>query len=372
MLGYFGDKVNCHVLYLIGELHTGGAERQLYYLLHAMDRERYRVAVAVWNYRDTDFHVQQIRNLNVPIYPVSDEHSSVRKLSAFRRLVKQSKPIIVHSYSFYTNIAVQWATLGTRTIPIGSIRSDFVWAMIQCGPVLGRLNARWPTNQICNSVSAARSVYDNQGFFVPRRLSVVQNGLDLEWFHNLAVPASNVPRLLGVGYLLPVKRWDRLLVAAQELARRGINFVLEIVGDGPLQPALEAQATELGISDRVNFLGHVDDIQPLLAVAAFVVHTADSEGCPNSVMEAMASGRAVVAVEAGDISTLIDHGNTGYIVAPGQQNMLIEYMQTLIQNPELCQSLGQAARRKAEQNFGLDRLLTDTLAVYRSLGWQDV
>ena len=73
----------CRLCYLVGELHTGGLERQLYYLLKEMDRERYQPAVAVWNYRADDVHVAPIRALDVPIYGFPTEWSSSIKLKAF-------------------------------------------------------------------------------------------------------------------------------------------------------------------------------------------------------------------------------------------------------------------------------------------------
>src|SRR5215467_119851 len=121
--------MRCRLLYLIGELHTGGSERQLYYLLRAMDRERYRPAVAVWNYSDQDFHVPLIRSLGVPLYSFTGNHSRAAKLHAFRRLVRQLHPEVVHSWSFYTNFAAHWASLGTGVLPLGSLRSDFLWAL---------------------------------------------------------------------------------------------------------------------------------------------------------------------------------------------------------------------------------------------------
>ena len=190
-------------------------------------------------------------------------------------------------------------------------------------------------------------------------------------FRRSLAPTHKVPHILGIGYLLQVKRWDLLITAGHSLARKGYDFVLQIAGDGPLQPALKLLASNLGISERVQFLGHVNNIQDVLEGAAFVVHTADAEGCPNSVMEAMACGRPVVAIDAGDIPTLIEHGKTGFLVSHGQQDKLVEYMEKLLLERQLCQSMGQSARSSAEQKFGLDRLVADTVEAYRSAGWSD-
>jgi glycosyltransferase involved in cell wall biosynthesis len=361
----------CRILYLIGELHTGGAERQLCYLLRAMDRERYQPAVAVWNYRDEDFHVPQVQALGVPLHSFPQRASSLEKLTAFRRLVRQVQPEVIHSYSFYTNFAVQWATQGLKAIPMGSIRSDFAWAKRQCGPMLGRLSARWPSNQICNSMATVRRARSVRTCFVPARLSVVRNGIDLEQFRSIPVPTTQPIRILGIGYLLPVKRWDYLLVAAQKLKHLGLHFLVQIAGNGPLQSVLTKHAVNLGVSDCVHFVGHVADVHSLIAEAAAVVHTADSEGCPNSVMEAMACGRAVVATDAGDIISLVENGRTGFVVPHNDIAMLVECIRRLMTDIDLRRRMGAAGRKKAEGEFGLDRLVSETLAVYRSAGWRE-
>ena len=361
----------CRLLYLIGELHTGGSERQLYYLLRTMDRERYTPAVVVWDYSDKHIHLPLIRALNVPVYGLTRNGSRIIKLSALRRLVRQLNPEVVHSWSFYTNFAAHFATLGTPSLPIGSIRSDFSWALRECGPVLGNLSGRWPQNQICNSLSAAENVRSLRGLFVPSQVSVVRNCIDLEQFRCASDFNDEPSRILGIGYLLPVKRWERLLRAAHRLRQRGINFTIKIAGDGPLRADLEKEARDLGVGDRVHFLGHITNISSLLAESSFVVHTADAEGCPNAVMEAMASGRAVVATDAGDIRYLIDDGKSGFVVPSDDSEALVDRIGKLIEDSELRNGMGRSARAKAEQQFRLRNLVDETLAAYRSRGWRD-
>jgi len=363
--------MRCRLLYLIGQLHTGGSERQLYYLFRAMDRERYKPAVAVWTYTDEDVYVPEVRALGVPLYSFPDKLSRAGKLMAFRRLVRQLKPEVIHSYSFYTNFAAYWAARGTEAISIGSIRSDFLHAKNDCGPVLGRLSARWPEIQTCNSNAAAETVRSYPGFFVPSRVSVIRNGIDLEEFRNLPTPSDEPVLIAGVGYLLPVKRWERLFTAVRELRKKNLDCLVQIAGDGPLRLVLEQQAEEMGVADRVQFMGHIDDVPEFLAKATFVVHTADSEGSPNAVMEAMACGRAVVATDVGDIRSLIEDGKTGFVVPRDDGSVLAERMKELIVNRDLCQSMGKAGREKIEREYGLDRLVEETLSVYRAAGWRN-
>lgn len=94
----------------------------------------------------------------------------------------------------------------------------------------------------------------------------------------------------------------------------GQNIRFQIAGDGPLRLALEKLADELGISNIVEFRGAVHDIPAFLSGAKFLVHTSQSEGCPNVVMEAMACGLPVVAMETGEIPYLVEDGKTGFVV----------------------------------------------------------
>jgi len=362
--------VECRLLYLVGQLGSGGLERQLYYLLQAMDRKRYQPAVTVWSFREEDSHVPQIRALGVPLYSFPGASSRAAKLAAFRRLVGQLQPEVVHSYSFYTNFAAWWATLGSQTIPIGSIRQDFITERRVAGRVLGRLSARWPGVQICNSLATRRTVAQSVGPFKPTAVYAARNGLDIDRFkpHPLPRKGSSV---LAVGRLFPEKRWDRLLRSVAVIAARGVECSVRLVGEGPLLAELQAQAKQLGVDGRVQFLGIRHDIPALLKDSLFLVHTADAEGCPNVVMEAMACGRAVVATDVGEVPSLVEDGTTGFVVPRGDEALLVERLVTLLADRALCRSMGEAGRAKAEREFGLDRLITETLAAYWAAGWKD-
>jgi glycosyltransferase involved in cell wall biosynthesis len=362
--------MHCRILYLVGQLSPGGLERQLCYLLQAMDRGRYRPGVAVWNFSETDVYVPRIRALNVPMYAFPLMPSAA-KLRAFRRLVRQLEPEVVHSYTFFTNFAAYWGVRGTRTVAVGSVRSDFTLDKKESGPLLGKVSARWPRAQICNSSLAAETCRLARSFFVPKQLFVVRNGLDLEQFRSASPVVGGRVRIVGVGSLVPVKRWDRLLRAAVELKRSGFDCLIQIAGDGQLRGLLEQQARELGVTDWVEFIGYTENIPGLLANAWFLVHTSDSEGCPNVVMEAMACGRAVVATDAGDVPSLVDDGKTGFVVSRGDEATLLARMVTLMTDHDLCRRMGEVGRAKAEQQFGLDRLVSETLAAYRAMGWKD-
>jgi glycosyltransferase involved in cell wall biosynthesis len=134
---------------------------------------------------------------------------------------------------------------------------------------------------------------------------------------------------------------------------------------------LQKQAQDIGISEYVEFVGATLDVPMLLEGSRFLVHTSDAEGSPNVVIEAMACGRAVVAMDVGDIPFLVEDGKTGFVVRRGDETAFAERVLRLLSDDDLCRRLGLAARAKAEREFGLDRLLLETLGAYKCAGWKN-
>jgi glycosyltransferase involved in cell wall biosynthesis len=370
-MGLPSSRSSRRLLFLIGQLGLGGSERQLFCLLERIDKSRFEIAVFVWNFRQDDPYVARIKALGVPLFGSPSRVSRLSKMQMFRQFVRQWRPNVIHSYSFHTNFAASWATVGTKAIAFGSVRSDFARAKKNCGLMLGILSAVWPRSQIFNSVAAADDVRRSRSFFVPGKVFVVCNGLDLERYRMVTMPNGKETCIAGVGSLMSEKRWDKLLLAGCELKKRKLDCVIRIAGDGPMRGFLEQQAQELGMAAQIKFLGSIDNIPQFLSNVRFLVHTSDTEGSPNAVMEAMACGRAVVATDAGDVRHLVEDGKTGFVVRRGDDATLVERMVTLITDQDLCRSMGEAGRAKAVREFGLDRLVADTFDAYRAAGWRD-
>jgi glycosyltransferase involved in cell wall biosynthesis len=361
--------IECRLLYLVGQLGLGGLERQLFYLIRSMNRQRYKPAVAVWGNSPDDHYARDLSALDVPVVRLGKYVTRSAKLGALRDLVSAVRPQVIHSCTFYTNIAAWWAAQRIGAIPIGSVRNNFVRDRRATGRVFGRLCGRWPSAQIFNSTAAEINARQTTTLFRPRRIYVVKNGVDLERFFPRPHPDHGY--ILAVGNMYARKRWDRLIRAVALLAARQVYPEIVHAGTGPLQEELETMAKNLHVKQLFRFLGARQDVSDLLAGAAFLVHTAEDEGCPNVVMEAMACGRAVVATDAGDVPYLIDHGKTGFVVPREDEAALTSSMATLLNDRELRRRMGDAGRIRAEQAFGIDRLRSETLAVYRAEGWED-
>jgi glycosyltransferase involved in cell wall biosynthesis len=357
------------ILYVVGQLGTGGLERQLYYLLRSMDLERFRPAVVVWNFDDGEIYVPRIKALGVPLFGLPSSQSSFAKLNALKALAVKFRPELLHSYCFYTNFATAAAASVSGSTAVGSIRSDFALDKRAAGPVRGELCARWPRYQICNNRTALRIATARSRFFVPRCMIFVGNALDLDAFQPEPAPNSDCVQIAGVGSLIPIKRWDRLISAAAVLKARGLNFRVGIAGDGPLRAKLEDRARELAVADCVEFKGYVANVKRLLSESDMLVHTSDAEGTPNAIMEAMACARPVVTTDVGDAGALVCNGRSGFVVDRDDQEALNERIEELIRNPYLRGGMGKIGREKAETDFALSRLVDETFNAYRQAGW---
>jgi glycosyltransferase involved in cell wall biosynthesis len=163
--------------------------------------------------------------------------------------------------------------------------------------------------------------------------------------------------LLGtVARLYPQKNLPVFLRSAAKLSSARPWKIL-VVGEGPERPRLLALARDLGLSERVIWLGSRADIGGWLAAMDVFVHTADFEGMPNAVMEAMAMGLAVVASNVDGNRELIRNGVSGYLVAPGDVSGFAEQIQHLLDNPNCARQIGEEAHREILERFSIARMI---------------
>ena len=181
------------------------------------------------------------------------------------------------------------------------------------------------------------------------------------------------PRILCIGTLHEVKGQRHLIAAARILAEGGRTFELSFVGDGPDRAELEALAAEVAPSGKVAFLGQLtrDRIVELLADADLLVApsvptaSGKREGIPVVLIEAMASGVAVVASHLSGIPELVEDGETGLTVTPGDAAGLASAIGSLLDDPDRRAALAVAGRRRVETEFDLDRNAARLVGMFR-------
>lgn len=146
-----------------------------------------------------------------------------------------------------------------------------------------------------------------------------------------------------------------------------LEWHLDLIGSGPLEAATRQLASELGISERVSFLGLRTDVAELLAQSQLFVLTSRWEGFPRSVLEAMRAGLPVITSRVGGVAEAVVDDVNGWIVPVGDVAALRDKLRGLIENPAVRDRMGSASRQRFEQNFTFDQMLEKYLQLYASL-----
>jgi len=204
------------------------------------------------------------------------------------------------------------------------------------------------------------------------KVRVVNNSVLLASFNGLPINADLQARLRGK------TDWPIVLTVARLDKQKGHSYLLEaaalvpeamfvLVGEGPERSALEAQASILGLSNRVVFLGYRDDVSDLLASCDVFVLPSLFEGLPLSVLEAMAAGKPVVATDIGGTNEAVKHGETGLLVPSADPESLARAIRTVLFDPVLSQRLGSAGRARVHQEFSAETMVQRIAEIYDEL-----
>ena len=341
------------LLYVAGNFVTGGAERHLLEMWRRIDRARFDVRIAVLK-REGAF-TPLVEATGLPIHDLGVgrrvyDPSGLRGLLRLVSLVREFRPDVVHGYLFGPNL---FAALAGRLcgVPVVCVAKRNVDAFESPRQIaVQRLAHRLATHVTAVSREVAAS---SVALGVPAsRVTVIENGVDVARFDGAtrrdalpgleSVPAG-VPLVGSVGCLAPRKDYGTLLAALARLARSR-DFRCAIAGDGPDRAALAARAAELGVADRVAFLGERSDVDRLLPAFDLFTLSSREEGIPNALLEAMAAARPCVATRVGGNAEVLEDGRTGWLVPAQDPEALAAALDDALARPAEAARRGAAAR----------------------------
>lgn len=190
------------------------------------------------------------------------------------------------------------------------------------------------------------------------RIHLVHHGLNIaRWNAALAEKHLNASaRVIAVGRLTPKKGFIHLVRAISALKRRGVDLPCEIIGEGRERESLEAEAASLGVAGHVCLPGRCEQTEirarfesaPIFAMPSVILETNNQDGIANALLEAMASGLALVASDIPAFREVVQSGTNGLLVPPGDSDALADALQALAQDSGLRSRLGAAARASIE------------------------
>jgi glycosyltransferase involved in cell wall biosynthesis/O-antigen/teichoic acid export membrane protein len=199
------------------------------------------------------------------------------------------------------------------------------------------------------------------------RIHMIPNGIDTEKYrplpqddqlrHQLNIPLT-APLAGIVAVLRPEKNHELFLKVTAQVRREVPDAHFLVIGDGPRRAELETLAGQLGVAQCVHFLGKRSDVVRLLNLLDVFVLCSHNEANPVSILEALATGKPVVATRVGSIPETVLNGETGYIVEPGSEPEMTRRIVELLVDPGKARRMGSAGRRHVVQNWSIERMVT--------------
>jgi len=293
-------------------------------------------------------------------------------LLALRRWIREHAPDVINTHSSTDSWLVALATRGLQPRP-AIVRTRHISA-----PVPHGYTSRWLYTRGCDHVVTTgeqlRETLIADNGFPAVRISSVRTGIDLARFtpgdrltarRRLDLPVDG----LIIGIVATLRSWKghRHLVNAFAGLRRGDARLL-IVGDGPQWEALHEQVSRDGLRQRVIFAGRQQAVETWLqAMDVFCLPSYANEGVPQSLMQAQACGLPCVTTMVGSMAEAVVPGRTALVVGPEDVLALRVALQQLCDDDSLRQRLGTAARRYAEEEFAVERMLDAMEGLFRQV-----
>ncbi len=374
-----------NVLQLIHGFIQGGSERQMIQLTGLLrDSGKYQVHVACLRGAGALRHeVDKLGLSKITEYPLTSfyDRNMLLQLRRFSTYVKEHDIHLIHTHDFYSNIfGMAGAALARIPVRIAS-RRETSGMRTPFQKSVERLAFR-VAHDIVTNAEAVRDQLVMEG--VSRdKISVVYNGLDLERMTSKPLSRVDVLRLLGLpeelnssgrkfvtivaNFQHEVKDHPMFLRAAKRIQEIMPEATFLLAGEGRLIESMRALAEKLGILGNTFFLGRCKHVPELLSISDICVLSSKAEGFSNAILEYMAAARPVVATDVGGAREAIIAGQTGYLVASGDDVAMADRIVSLLRDPERMRIMGEQARRTVEDHFSCDSQLRKTEMLYARL-----
>lgn len=389
----------------------GGVERVLEHHATNLDPRRFRLSYVYTPFKDDSMHVACLRAAGVTIIPMhnvlplwsgeSNKPAGPTKQSITRHW-KRWVPVRVDEFVFHVRnvrrlTRVFEAALSNLDGPpaiFQLVAGDYFWiaaAYTVCRRLCPRAKVKLhmgnpPVFLIptflerrafrgADSVSFVskdtREAWEKSLGFVLSQARVMRTPISTDrilFIQRVKTSATDPFVLLTLGRLSSIKGVDIALQAVRQLRDSGFSVVLWIMGTGPEEPRLRQLTRELELTDHVKFLGFVNDPSSLFAQIDFLLQPSTrTEGVPNSVLEAMASGMPVIASRVGGIPEVIIDKETGVLVDPENPRQIADAVIELIRNADIRNRIGRAGSEYVRKHCSAATATASLARLYESL-----
>lgn len=354
------------VLFVFATLELGGSERQALMLARHL-KGKHRADVRVWGLcREAGRLSRACEEAGIPWQAVRFAWPESRRgrfleLARFAILLRRERPDILLPFNLVPCVAcgLAWRASGAR-LDVWSQRNDGTG---MTGGSLHRLAVRLSPRFISNSEHGKRFLVETYRV-EPRRVAVIPNGASLpgpmedrvSWRRRLDIAADGFVAVMVANIRQPkdhatlIKAWRAVLDGAAEAGASSMTLLLAGRFDAG-EEGLKSLAFDLGLGERLKFLGGIEDVAGLLEAADLLVHSSRTEGLPNAVIEGMAAGLPVVATDIPGVREAVGSDGFPFLAPPDDPGALSERILELWRDGTRRRSLGAAMKTRAERVF---------------------
>lgn len=361
------------VAYYSDARYEGGAEKYIELLAGHLDRDRYAPAVIVAANETLEGFKARLKERGLPVHEAVGHPLSPGGFKSLSGILREVGPAILHMNlpgpfdSCYGLVAPASRMAGVKNV-VATEHLPMVPSFARAR-LLRRLSGRFIDRVITVSSDNRSHLMRNHGVREDK-IRVVYNGIPEP---REAVPAESLERLrdggerfvvLIVGSLEHRKGHSILFEAMRDLPS---NVVLAVAGEGESEDEYRIKVRQLGLEERVSFLGFRDDVPSLMSAADLLAVPSVLDATPYTLLEALAAGLPVVASRVFGIPELVRHGVTGMLVEPGDSKALARTIRMIMEDRALMEKMSGESRRVFLSDFRIDRSVEATMAVYDEL-----
>ena len=375
-----------NVLQLVHGFIQGGSESQMVQLTRLLCQSgRFNVHVACLDGRGVlRPEIDKLHLSELPEYRLTSfyDQNMITQLRRFASHLRSRQISLVHTHDYYSNIfGMAGAFLAGVPVRIGS-RRETSGLRTAAQKQLELLAFRLSQAVVVNA-DAVRDHLLKEG--VPgKKPVVIYNGLDLSRFplesdlpeamtlSALKLPneiKGHKPRFVTIvaNMYHDVKDIPMFLRSARRVHEFFPEAVFLLAGEGNLTESFRQLSRDLGIGDNTEFLGRCNNVEQVLRISEVCVLSSKAEGFSNSILEYMAAGKPVVVTDVGGAREAVREGETGYLVASGDDHAMGDRLISLLRNPQRGREMGQLGRQLVKENFSCKAQLGKTEALYEKL-----
>jgi glycosyltransferase involved in cell wall biosynthesis len=356
------------ILHVEAGMHLYGGARQVHYLLRGLAGSGVRNLLAIPEGSELG---EQVSGDTAQVFalPMAGD-LDVGLIFRLKRLIDRERPDLVHLHSrrgadLFGGIAARLAgvpALLTRRVdnPETGLAIRFKYPLFR---------------KVVTISEGIREVLLRQGVPAERVVCIrsavdakrYRTGCDREWFVREFGLQADTRAVAVVAQLISRKGHRYLLKAMPELLDRFPNLHLLLFGKGPLEAEISKQIHALGLDRHVTLAGFRDDLPRIFSCLELLVHPALIEGLGVSLLQAASAGLPIVASDAGGMPEAVRHGVNGLLVPPGHVSALGDAIGRLLDEPAMARRMGQSGARLMQDEFSVERMVADNLALYRQL-----